>query len=241
MKALLVPTCILLLFSACKKEQIVINEVPELSAPKVRSCYSNSPSDSVYYEYYTDGNQKKVTVPNGSYLVTTYAPGFATEYNYSPLGILLRSNVISLNISGLVDTLGGGFEHYVFVHEYNTDNKLVKMKYLQLPGATQYEIFFFYDNGNLVKDSMSSFGVFNSKREYEYYLDKISTLELNPNFGMAYLPTMSKNCKKRTVSTDNLGNISISEYSYEFDSMGRVSKLFLNTPSSTGTLYYSYY
>lgn len=97
-----------------------------------------------------------------------------------------------------------------------------------------------YANGNLIKEivTQNHNGSKNSYFiEYEYYEDKLNTLG-NLSFGKAFLGKSSRNLIKRTNGSRNY----ITDYKYEFDSLGNVSKMkLLNNDKIIETFIYQYY
>jgi hypothetical protein len=107
-------------------------------------------------------------------------------------------------------------------------------------GVVSNEKYSFYDAaGNVIKDSsVSAAGV--NLRTYEYYLDKVSTVE-NPNFGVSYAGPGNKNSLKKITIKSPTNVVTVSNYAVpEFDAQGRVVKQAYSTGTTNAEFSYSY-
>jgi hypothetical protein len=87
--------------------------------------------------------------------------------------------------------------------------------------TTDGEFTYTWSGGNLVSKTNS-----NGSRKYTYFSDKTNTIG-NQNRGISFLGVDSKNLISSNIYNDDITNTQ--NYSYEYDSLNRVTKLNSNT------------
>jgi len=211
-------------FIACKKDN---KEIQTVNVPLIKSRIITLPDgsihDSVVYEYNAEGKFIGGKTKNGGRIVVEYNASTITFKEYDNKSILGRTETATLNSQGWIS-------EYSYVDESEKIN--------------DHQKFFFDDQGHNVKsiDSYSnnidtSFNSFIDDNvtttiarhwgystlsidttQFEYYTDKLSTIELN-NQGF---PTFGKP-NKNLVKKKTYGN-EVTEYAYDFDTQNRVIK-----------------
>lgn len=154
---------------------------------------------------------------------------------------------MTLNADGLVtDYLNENYPTTLIKYEYNTDKSLKAKKNYSNNVLSTITLFTFKD-GNLVKDStFSANGSPNYSRTYEYYTDKISTIEYSHkgmNFWSGY---QSKNVLKKEIDYNDVTSAVTSIRNFqlpELDAMNRVKKTSYqnNGAGAFTTVGYTYY
>jgi hypothetical protein len=231
--------CIAILFAACKKGNDPTQEPPQTpSNNKIKWSVYGGSTDTATYEYYTDGLEKKYSFPNGQRTETVKSPGKITVTSYTVSGSVISITEHILNANGLRDSLKFNSTTFATVFEYNSNMECTRIRTVNTQtGALVTESLFYYLNGNRIKDSSSSGNI----TLYEYYTDKVSTIEDNPNVGRLYMAKGNKNCKKKETYIAPFGVISVTDYTYEFDASGRVTRFIYSGTSSNGSVYFGYY
>ncbi len=234
---------ILLSFAACKKSN-TDQPVPAIVIPKVKTVtISNGATilNTGAIEYDNAGRRTKVIYMDGSKVDFIFSGNTMTQEQFNSAGVSQNKYTYSLNAEGLTDSYFANATPTVITFEtYNAAQKLLS-DITKNNGATTYQKYYMYDNlGNLSADStLTTNGI--TLRTYEYYTDKISTIE-NINSGVNYSGTGNKNCQKKVTAKSPSNVITTYDYSVpEIDAQGRVTKQSYTVGSTTTTNAFTYY
>ena len=192
---------------SCKKNEAPVqntnNLPPAGSRVKTRSVNGSITS----YEYDASGRATKWVSNNKLYYDFVYNADSLLETEYKSDGSIKGAHHIKLNASGYVENYLNTEFPFIFIkYEYNA-NGTKAMQYNYDHGNLNSVTRFFYNNGNLVKDSAySPSGSGWNGRLYEYYTDKYTSTE-NENIGVRYWGTGNKNALKK-ITYLNTGVIS---------------------------------
>jgi hypothetical protein len=224
-------------FSSCKPD----DEDTKTNVPLIEKIITS-------YSYMTDrdttinefDNQGRITKTSSSldkeYLVYEYSGSkiICKTYNYDD--VLTTMETHTLNSNGLIEktssfnanagVIEADTEPYD-VSEYFYDNLEHVIKMVS-SGISAIDTTFRYFEGDNVmstftrrwmSDKLYCFSV-----TYEYYTDKISTIDLH-NYGLPFFGSPTKNLMKKSTSMDeSTGKAFVIEYQYEFDEKNRVTK-----------------
>jgi hypothetical protein len=228
-------------FTACKKDKKESQTVNiPLIKSEIRSYPETSDRDSMIYSYDTQNRLISYKQNGGKYTTAEYGASTVIFKSYNGKGVLQKTETYNLNAQGW-------YSDYSSI-QATTVNSSIKSKRTfksQLISQTDFNEKYFYDNqGHLIKsvsiDGNSSDTTFNyftndnvilrvtkswanntlqlDSAKYEYYLDKLTTIEMNnigiPNYGKP----LTNLIKKITYSNE------IDEFTYDFDDQNRVIK-----------------
>ena len=233
--------CMMLVFTNCKKDN---TDVPATVVPKVKTFTISNGStviNTVTLEYDNAARRSKVIYTDGSWFNFSYSGNTMLQESFSSAGTSQNKYTYNLNIDGLVESyFANGSPTNIVYETYNTAKKLLS-DITKNNGVVTSEKYYMYDNlGNLSGDSsITSAGT--TTKIYEYYNDKISTIE-NSNLGVSYNGVGNKNSQKK-LTVKNPSNI-ITVYNYsipEMDAQGRVTKQSYTSGGNTIQYTYSYY
>lgn len=193
-----------LLITGCKKEDIGD------PFPKIRTRVDDL-GYTYTYTYRGDGKLLKMYGSDGYKSEYTYAKGVVTINNMAGEDNVSTPYIkLELNDKGLVtkETFDSA---YTILHEYNGDNKLQRSVY-----PNRIEEITWID-GNIVRSESDGILL-----DYTYYTDNANMLS-DRVYGFDFFGNDSKNLLKSTTVTAN-GETYTSNYTYEFDSKGRITK-----------------
>jgi hypothetical protein len=232
--------------SSCNKADDIRNQIvtaPSGPPPANTKIKTQESGGSVsLYEYDNSGRVKKITTNGVVEYSSTYAGDSLIQTRYLANGAVMETYHIKLTAGGLVENYLNDKYPTIFIkYEYNADNRTErKLNYNSgiLSGITYY----FYSNGNLVKDSTvgpSAPGTW-SGRTYEYYTDKYSTLE-NENRGQAHWGAGNKNAIKKITYITNGVPYGTQDYQTpEVVQLNRISKTGMTANGSGSPTIYNY-
>ncbi len=235
MKNLALLLIVAALVVSCKKDNIKsTTTIMPLIKSRIVTLPDGSVHDSVVYEYDAENKLIGGKTKNGGSTVAEYNASTMTYKVYDNKQVLYRTETYLINSQGWTSE-----SSYVVVSENINDNQK----------------FFYDEQGHNIKSVDVYFGnidtSFNSfigdnvtttisrlwsnstlsvdTTQFEYYTDKLTTIELN-NMGFPTIGKPNKNLIKKKV----YGNVA-TDYTYEFDSQNRVIK---ETVIYNGTLSY---
>lgn len=225
-KKLTLGTLVLLVFVfSCKKDDTELEEQPAETVPLIISRAITYPQyediDSTYYFYDDQGKttgykdnynqQTEVTYSGSTVVYTSYdeeLPDYTETYTLNEQKMAAQ----------MVRSISGGTNSNQKFY-YNSNKQLTKAV-TTFTGRSDTTLYF-YDGDNIAKyvtRHVENATVTSDTTSFEYYLDKVSTL--NPaNYGAPFLGVKSKNLIKKK----KMGVVT-REYIYEFDSQNRVIK-----------------
>lgn len=232
-KKLTLGTLVLLAFVySCKKDEETENpakEIVPLITTRAISYEKHPEIDSTSFIYddegrctrFGDRNEHTDVTYSGSNVVFTSYDGNVLDY----------TDTYTLNDQGLALTQirtkpgsSNSSEKYI----YNTKNQLTKTVVIE--NGIQDTTFYFYDGDNvatMVTRYEENSIVTSDTTRFEYYTDKISTVEMT-NLGFPFIGPRNKNLIKKTMR-----RYGTTEFTYEFDSKDRVIK---ETATSNGSV-----
>ncbi len=232
-KKLTLGTLVLLAFVySCKKDEDTDNPVTEnvpLIATRAISYEEHPEIDSTSFLYddkgrctwFGDSNDRTDVTYSGSNVVFTSYEDDVLDY----------TDTYTLNELGMasmqVRTQPGrnnSSEKYI----YNSKNQLIKTVVIE--NGIQDTTFYFYDGDNvatMVTRYEENSIVTSDTTRFEYYTDKISTVEM-ANLGFPFIGPRNKNIIKKTKR-----RYGTTDFTYEFDSKNRVIK---ETATSNGSV-----
>lgn len=219
-----------LFVAACKKKESDTTDNP---TPAVVSCYLNNmtQSNGNYTRYYYDAQNR---ISKTATFISSQPDTLFTNYVYAGKTVTATSNnglfdiiqTYYLNSHGFADSVVvsfGSFGDYKMKYTYNSSNQATGIAMVGTIATTEIdqEISMEYANGNRTKqiviDNVEST---TTTTLMEYYLDKSNkakAFEEKGNF-------MNSNANMIKKSTSPDGTI-YTNYSYEFDAEGNVSKM----------------
>jgi len=232
-----------ILTASCSKTDDRLPQVsPGLMPATSKVKTQKSGSSETVYEYDAAGRVKKMITNGTCEYVCNYSSDSLVQTRYLANGTVMETCHIKLNSNGLVENyLNDSYPSVFIKYEFNTD-KTTARKLNYDNGNLSNITWYFYNNGNLVKDSTVNQGG-NSGwygRIYEYYTDKYSTLE-NPNKGQAFWGAGNKNAlKKVTYLTNGMTNATQDYQVPEVDAQNRISKIAIITNNAGTPAVYTY-
>jgi YD repeat-containing protein len=178
--------------------------------------------------------------PNGGKEEYDYStPNKIIKKYYFPDGSLDGTGDLDLNAAGLV--IKGVYSDggpNLYTYEYDAEKNLVKMAIEANGNATIVD--YFYTNGNLDSSRYKLNGNHHSTTHYTYYTDKADLLN-NDVYGQGYEGYFGKYLLKKEQTHYADGDQKAWDYSYEFDSKGRVSKRTIKNGQNQEVGLYTYY
>ncbi|MEO5945267.1 MAG: hypothetical protein ABIP79_00510 [Chitinophagaceae bacterium] len=233
--------CMMLVFTNCKKDNSV---VPATVVPKVKTFTISNGStviNTVTLEYDNAARRSKIIYTDGSWINFSYTGNTMLQESFNSAGTSQNKYTYNLNIDGLADSYFANASPTIIVYEtYNTAKRILS-DITKNNGVITSEKYYMYDNlGNLSGDSsITSAGT--TTKTYEYYSDKISTIE-NSNLGASYNGVGNKNSQKKLTVKNPSNIITVYDYSVpEMDAQGRVTKQSYTEGFNTISSAYTYY
>ena len=194
----------------------------------------------VNYTYDASGRLTKYEHLGGTKRTYDYQPGLVVEKYYNAVGNLASTKNLELDVSGYVIHVSDpNVPGTPTVKVYNADHQLVKD--ISVNGIYTNSMDYFYSNGNCDSMRYSTNGVWSETIKWTYYTDKANSFS-NTNQGQAYWGNSSKNLMKSEQyfyagGTQN----DVSNYTYEFDAKGLVTKETITYGGNMSISYFTYY
>jgi hypothetical protein len=177
----------------------------------------------------SDGLKRKYDYPIGSIKESVYKNG-TLEYFYKN----------DLNADGLcIKETKSNEPAYEQQYEYNPDKMMSKI-ITKKNGAAIQQIDFFYSNGNCDSIRLISNGQYSLTIVKEYYTDKPNVFS-NEIFGNNHYGKSSRNMLRSETYIYPGSSGSCTNFSYEYDSQGRVAKEISSKANLTSISAYTYY
>jgi len=187
----------------------------------------------------------------GRLILKVFGNGAKSEYNYSTPNKVIESYYFSngnLEGTGEFDLDANGLmikEVYsdgpanLYTTDYDANKNVIKEVH-NINGNISV-LDYFYTNGNLDSMQYKTNGSLYHTTIYSYYTDKPDLLN-NDIWGQGYEGYYGKHLlkKEQTRYTDGTTD-NVWEYTYEYDSKGRVSKCNSKNGQNTEVSYYTYY
>lgn len=211
------------MLASCKKDSNKAEE-PE-SGPRIKRMVWVYPNDSSVTEYKYDEKGRIREVAEGGYTnFYTYPTGRAEFRQVLNGKTDTFTAIFLLNSKGLADSMYSiNSDHSIeagYSMEYDAEGYMIRNE----DGIMHIE------NGNLVlAETLGSPG---APKSVFTYTDKLNTIG-SENTGMLFLGKQSKNLQSKYTYSGGTEN-----YSYTFDSEGRVAKMLVDV--TTGSTQYSY-
>jgi len=233
------PFLLLLASAACKKSA----DSPAINDTRIQS-WAVPGSISETYEYDSKNRLTKATYSGyDQNTLYTYTDSMVTERIYkTSTGAATYTFIYKLNNKGLaVSRVDTAVADDAFNYEYNTDGYLTRNEEIQpSTGHVWSDYRSHYTNNVLDSTSLYRQNVWTLGYYYQYYTDKINSLE-NPNYGCAFLGRQFRLPEKMVVRwsptfTDT------TRYSYNFDAKQNISQQMTLSPGATvpQTVNYTY-
>ena len=243
----LFPFALVLLLASCKKDH---TEPPPPPVSKVKTIAAGN--DTRTYSYDSKGRVSEILLAlYGKYEYAYADTGIVISF-YDTTGAYKGKQVYKLGSKGLaVSTYSSFSTSDQTTYTYTPSGQLSTASTVRtLTGqpTRRWDYFYYYTNNNLDSELISynnGSTVTNSVYAYydQYYTDKTNTLG-NANYGQAFLGASSKNpvSAARDIGSDSQGNMPQTNYSYEYDAQGNITKV-LHTwgSSSFAPISYTYY
>lgn len=216
--------------SSCKKnDDIPSPQPPQPVTNKIKTVklIGAGPTSTTTFEYYPDGKLHRQSSGADYKIEYGYTDGFAVE-NVFFSGVLNQSNQYLVDADGKTKRMvyldnNGVQSNSITDYVYNAD-KRIQTATRKHNNALKYTVYYWYSNGNCVKDSTANIDGSWVVSTYEYYMDKTATHEANAR-GSYLFGVGNKNCRKKIVVTESNGLTETTNYSVpELDSKGRVIK-----------------
>lgn len=192
------------------------------------------------YAYDDQGRLVSRVFPNGAKDEYDYStPNKIINKYYFPDGSLEGTCDIDLNAAGLAIKKvysDGGPNLYTF--DYDADKNLTKRTVVNNNGTTVID--YFYTNGSLDSSRYKINGDHYYSTYFTYYTNKTDVLN-SDSHGQGYDGYFGKYLLKKEETHYADGDQKIWEYSYEFDSKGRVSKRTIKNGQNQDVGLYTYY
>ncbi len=238
---------------SCKKESLITNSVG--SSPSDALVKTKTDGNNV--ESYSYDNQNRIsrivfstTTGPSYYHEFTYSNGAVSEYHSGEplyeLEQVLPNGTIKLNCTSnpsIFKLNTNGFYAGTTTtcqtqsYKYDTNGFIVNQDYAITDYNTVEQVI--NDNKNILQISGKGFsyggGEFDINTNYDYYLDKISSIG-NKNFGRSYLGKSSENLLKKETQ-----NGETTTYTYLYDAQQRVIQKTSIKLSVVKTTSYTYY
>ncbi len=237
MKKLLLAVLVIINFTACKKSEIVSQNAVEA---KVKTFSIGS--DIINYAYDNQGRIMARVSPSGNWKAEFAYSGNTVTENYYIGATLSTTKLYELNANGLVSkesyTFPATSVPYKTQYSYNANRQLLaRISNNTINANTSIETFFYTGS---VLDSMQT--TFNQNTDiyrfvYEYYTDKANTLS-NKNQGFLFLAERESMALKKQTSTfrtNGFINVQVDDFTYNFDTKGKITKRTITTVGSSGT------
>jgi hypothetical protein len=233
---ILVCCTVIMLISSCKKNSdkrttcriVTVTQSSSGTSSAINITYNNDGKISTLNTSSSGTSTSKVFTYSGNTIIINTASGTFTSRD----SVTLDAKGRALNIRQFSDLTGNNWTNLRF--EYN-GNDLLKYHQTSDDDATEETTVAASSNGNMVGIQSSS-----SNTTLEYFTDKkvqpgdyleIATLI---QYGVSIYP------HKNLVKTIDGGSGNITNFNYEFDADGRITKLIGTGGSSSTTLTYQY-
>ena len=226
-----------IVLSACNKE---VSDTPAIQLEETLKVKTATYGNTVFTYTYdaqgrqltcdnSDGVKRKYDYPIGSIKESIYKNG-VFEYFYKN----------DLNAEGLcIRETKSNVPSYEQLYEYNPDKTLSKV-ISKNNGSIVQEMIFFYSNENCDSIRFITNGQHILTIVKEYYLDK-SNVFGNEIFGNTHYGRSARNMLKSETHIYPGSSGSCTNFSYEYDSQGRVAKEISSKANLTSIGVYTYY
>lgn len=212
----------------------------------------NPSTGSIKMKTYTGdyGTQTYTYDSKGRLVLLTYADGAKSEYDYSNPdkiinhyyfsdGSLEGTGEYDLNPDGLIiKRVYSDGPPNVYTTEYDAKRNVIKE--VATSGGNTSVSDYFYTNGNLDSMRYKWNGNYGHTIIYTYYTDKADVLN-SDTYGRGYDGYYGKHLLKKEETRYSNGDVSIWDYTYEFDGKGRVTKRTSQNGPSQSIGLYTYY
>jgi len=240
---------VLISLVACKKD----HTPPAPPAPPVVKVKTIA-AGTVLNTYFYDNKGRVARIEFDGYGKTEYIyadTGIVVSF-YDTTGAFKGKEVYKLGANGLaVSSYNSNTTTDQYVYTYTSSGQLSTsstIRTLAGPLIRRWDYSYYYTNNNLDSTLVSyTNGSSVTKSVYayydEYYTDKTNTTG-NDNLGQAFRGASSKNPVKaaRDIGMDSQGNMPQTNYSYEYDVQGNITKVLHVWGSSPFTpVIYTYY
>ena len=227
---------------SCQKDEF-FEPIEPISQPipKIRT-----ETDGTYFATYTYDDQGRIVEENyeeGWKTIYKYESNKVIRETYNIDGTFFDSDTYQLNDKGICTSFIDGQYGRTYYFQYDADGRKTHGYSTSADGTPFQEYFYFYENGNVVKDST----VYASDSSsivvaYEYFTDVKTTIG-NYNRGIFYLGKGNENPVKRI--TRDFKGINVDVYNYSIPIMNAEDHIMQTSYSiNNGTLYtyeYTYY
>jgi YD repeat-containing protein len=223
---------------SCSKEKNDNSGIIALeNVPKYKTVTFGTNTTTYTYDPY--GRQVLELQNDGSKVETYYASGKVTRKIFDASGAYIRTITIELRADGLreKDTYSDLPGNYVS-YEYNAGKTIAKS--ISKSATDIIESVYFYSNGNMDSTQYFKNGVRYLTNKYTYYPDQ-PLVQLPANSGISWYGADKKNMVKTLTHVLVNGTTIVENYSYEYDSAGRLTILTQTGVNGASSGYYTYY
>jgi hypothetical protein len=224
--------------SACNKEASEYLSLRQESTSRIKTATYGSTVFS--YAYDTRGRQLTCDNSDGIKRTYTYSIGSIKESVYTN-GILEYFYKNDLNADSLcVRETKSNDPSYEQLYEYNPDRTMAKI-ITKKSGITVQLINFFYSNGNCDSSRFDQNGQWNMTIIKTYYTDRLNVFG-NEVFGNEYYGKGNTNMlRSETVMYPGGSPDPCTNFTYEYDGLGRVTKETACKGNNINSGIYTYY
>jgi len=225
------------LILSCQKDEFFEPIEPTFqSIPKLRT-----ETDGTYFATYTYDEQGRIVEENyedGWRTIYKYESNKVIRETYNTDGTFFDADTYQLNDKGLCTAFTDGQYGRTYYFQYDEDDRKIHGHSTEKDGTPFQEYFYFYEDGNVVKDSTvylsnNTFIVLT----YEYFTDIKSTIG-NYNKGIFYEGKGNVNPKKRC--TRNFKGLSVDVYNYSVPVVNEDEHIMQTSYSINNSTLYTY-
>lgn len=221
---------------SCKKDNS--GQPPAETIAKLKSWVDDGGVTN--YTYDASGRITKYEHVGGSKSTYEYQNGLVIHKLYSAGGNLFSTKNLELDASGyVIHEVDPGGQGTPSARVYNAEHQLVKS--VSVTGNFTNSMDYFYTNGNCDSMRYTTNGQWGQTVKWTYYTDKPNSLSYK-NQGMTFWGVSSKNLTKSEqyfYSDGTAGDKS--NYTYELDASGHVTKQTVTQGANIDISYISYY
>ena len=220
----------ILFFTACKKSEILQSPTeeiatasnskkPQTAVSKIKTRTHGNGTSTLTYIYDGNGRVMQFSGPESTTFLFQNEMDTVFVTMFLETGPQVGDFLYPINSKGLATKMDLGVTENIYT--YNAKKNLIEDK--TMVGNDVHLMTHDYAGGNLAETKYTVNGILKWTKTYTYYTDKLNSIG-NEAFGQSYLGVDSKNLVKSLTFNSVANGITTTNYSYEFDPQGRVSK-----------------